>query len=228
MITLICSISASKKLNASNFNDKVLKSPENWFLKFHAPWCGHCKTLAPVWEQVATKLEGIISFGSIDCEDSRNKSLCQIHGVEGYPTLKFWKTLRNTGDKTTVPVSYNGERNVNALMNYALDNVTNYAEKIDDIDTFLSNDGDKVVLCTDKIVPTALFKALSANLRDSIKFGFIGGNSDVDNVCIKRPMLVFYAGGQTNEYSGKFNYNDINGWIKKLRIAFARDSNKSL
>ncbi|GKY93142.1 protein disulfide-isomerase tmx3 [Mayamaea pseudoterrestris] len=58
-----------------------------WFLKFYAPWCGHCKQLTPVLEQVAPQLQGKMAIGTIDC--TQQKQLCDQHGVKGYPTLKF-------------------------------------------------------------------------------------------------------------------------------------------
>jgi len=37
-----------------------------WFVEVYAPWCGHCKKLAPVWEEVATALKGKVKVGKID------------------------------------------------------------------------------------------------------------------------------------------------------------------
>lgn len=46
-------------LTALNFQ-RALEDPANglWFLKFYAPWCGHCKKMAPMLEELAPKLEG--------------------------------------------------------------------------------------------------------------------------------------------------------------------------
>lgn len=45
------------ELTASNFRSKVLDSDELWVVEFYAPWCGHCKSLAPEWKKAATQLK---------------------------------------------------------------------------------------------------------------------------------------------------------------------------
>ena len=47
------------KLTQDNFETEVLKSPDLWIVEFFAPWCGHCKNLAPEYEKAAKSLKGI-------------------------------------------------------------------------------------------------------------------------------------------------------------------------
>jgi len=60
-----------------------------WFIKFYAPWCGHCKSLAPTWANLATQLKGKAKIGKVDC--TVHKSACSQFSVKGYPTLKLLK-----------------------------------------------------------------------------------------------------------------------------------------
>lgn len=68
--------SSVQVLTKDNFL-KAIHDPANglWLLKFFAPWCGHCKRLAPVLEEVAKELSGKLAIGKIDCD--QQKELCK-------------------------------------------------------------------------------------------------------------------------------------------------------
>lgn len=46
---------------------KISENRVPWFVKFYAPWCGHCKNLAPTWIEMATQLKGQVNVGEVDC-----------------------------------------------------------------------------------------------------------------------------------------------------------------
>jgi len=53
----------SISLTAESFQNLVTMSQEPWFIKFYAPWCGHCKAMAPNWVQLAKEMEGKLHIG---------------------------------------------------------------------------------------------------------------------------------------------------------------------
>lgn len=57
------------------------------FVKFFAPWCGHCKKLKPVWSQLT---HDDVLVAEVDCTE--NKAICTKFNVEGFPTLKHGTT----------------------------------------------------------------------------------------------------------------------------------------
>ena len=50
-----------------------------WFVKFYAPWCGHCKGLAPIWKEVAEELKTELTVAEVDCTVDR--MTCKRFGV---------------------------------------------------------------------------------------------------------------------------------------------------
>jgi len=60
----------------------------DWLVEFFAPWCGHCKKLAPTWEELATKSKGKFNVAKVDC--TVEKDLCSEKGIRGYPTVKLF------------------------------------------------------------------------------------------------------------------------------------------
>ncbi|GAY55170.1 hypothetical protein CUMW_162310 [Citrus unshiu] len=61
----------SIELNSSNFDELVLKSKDLWIVEFFAPWCGHCKKLAPEWKKAANNLKGKVKLGHVDCDSEK-------------------------------------------------------------------------------------------------------------------------------------------------------------
>mmetsp|Transcript_54588 Transcript_54588/g.81039 ORF Transcript_54588/g.81039 Transcript_54588/m.81039 type:complete len:426 (-) Transcript_54588:470-1747(-) len=99
-----------KALTDSDFDKVVAQDPLNglWFLKFYAPWCGHCKKLTPVLDKVAPFMKGKMAFGKVDC--TVEKKICERFGIKGYPTLKIYRD----GDYFDYPQ----ERDADSIINF--------------------------------------------------------------------------------------------------------------
>ena len=77
------------KLNSENFEKEVLNSNESVLVDFYADWCGPCKMMAPVVEELAGELEGKAKVGKINVDE--NQDLAMEYNVMSIPTLIIFK-----------------------------------------------------------------------------------------------------------------------------------------
>jgi thioredoxin 1 len=83
---------ASEKVlvfNDLNFDEEVLKSDKPVLVDFTATWCGPCRALSPIVDQIAEELEGKVKVGKLDVDDSPGTA--GNFGVGGVPTLMVFR-----------------------------------------------------------------------------------------------------------------------------------------
>jgi len=78
-----------KVFNDLNFDSEVLKSTEPVLVDFTATWCGPCKALAPIVDQVAEELAGKVRVGKLDIDDA--PMTAGKLGIRSVPTLMVFK-----------------------------------------------------------------------------------------------------------------------------------------
>jgi len=108
-------------LNDKKFNETV-GTDKNVLVAFTAPWCGHCKSLAPVWESLASDFvsEPSIVIAKVDAEAPDSKKTAQDQGVQSYPTIKFFPA------GTSEPSKYEGARTEQAFIDFLNKEVGTY------------------------------------------------------------------------------------------------------
>jgi len=76
-------------LTEANFANEVLKSTVPVLVDFWAEWCGPCKMIAPILEEIAQEYDGRIKIGKVNIDDQQ--SLATQHGIRAIPTLLLFK-----------------------------------------------------------------------------------------------------------------------------------------
>jgi len=89
------------------FDSIVMDNTKDVFVEFYAPWCGHCKTLAPKYEKLGEAFDDVNSVIIAKVDATENDTPADI---KGFPTLFFYPA----GDKEN-PIQYDGERNEVAM-----------------------------------------------------------------------------------------------------------------
>ncbi len=102
------------EINDSTFDASVLKSELPVLVDFWAPWCGPCRSVAPVVEELATEYSGRINVAKMNVDESQ--SVPSKYGIRAIPTLILFKN-GEVVDQITGAVS---KTNIDALINKAL------------------------------------------------------------------------------------------------------------
>ncbi|CAD7952856.1 unnamed protein product [Amoebophrya sp. A25] len=91
--------------------DKFIKENERVLVEFYAPWCGHCKSLAPEYEKAAQTMAAKgLKTKLVKIDGTEEKSQIQKHGVEGFPTMFYY----TSGEK----VEYTGPRKADGIVRW--------------------------------------------------------------------------------------------------------------
>jgi protein disulfide-isomerase A1 len=107
-----------KVLKGKSFADIVLNNSNDVFVEFYAPWCGHCKKLSPIWDELAAKYKNIPTLTIAKMDATANEIDVAGVDVKGFPTLYFFP-----GNDKTKAVKYEEGRELDDLVKYLKANV---------------------------------------------------------------------------------------------------------
>lgn len=78
-------------VDKSNFEAEVIKSNIPVLVDFWAPWCGPCRMMAPILDELSGALEGKIKIVKVDTENPENQGLAMEYQIQSIPNMKLFK-----------------------------------------------------------------------------------------------------------------------------------------
>ncbi|WEW55609.1 protein disulfide-isomerase precursor [Emydomyces testavorans] len=203
--------SSVTSLKSDTFKDFITQH-DLVLAEFFAPWCGHCKALAPEYELAATELKGKnIPLIKVDCTEEAG--LCEEYGVEGYPTLKVFRGLDSIKP-------YNGARKSQSIVSFMIKQSLPAVSKVTS-DTF------ETIKALDKIVIIGYFKegdkksnetftSIAESLRDEYLFAGTSDNALAEAEGVSQPAIVLYKDFDERKavFGNEFDKDAITRFIK--------------
>jgi len=113
-------------LVGKNFNDIVMDPTKDVLVEFYAPWCGHCKKLAPIYDELAKNLRHNKNLVIAKMDSTANE--VESVSVQGFPTIKFWPA----GNKSA-PMDFNDDRTVEGFTKFLQKHSTNAVTQKDEL-----------------------------------------------------------------------------------------------
>lgn len=100
-------------LKGETFNELVMNNDKDVLVEFYAPWCGHCKKLAPIWDDLGTEFENDSNIVIAKMDSTANEIDVPNVSVKGFPTIIFFP-----GNDKQNPVKYEEGRELDDLISY--------------------------------------------------------------------------------------------------------------
>ena len=102
------------EFNDQNFDSEVLESKTPVLVDFWAVWCGPCKAIAPIIEEIANDFNGKVSVGKVDVDN--NNQVAMKYGIRSIPTL----LLFNNGEVVDQVIGNVGKESIESMLSKAL------------------------------------------------------------------------------------------------------------
>ena len=102
------------EFNDQNFDSEVLESKTPVLVDFWAVWCGPCKAITPIIEEIANDFNGKVSVGKVDVDN--NNQVAMKYGIRSIPTL----LLFNNGEVVDQVIGNVGKESIESMLSKAL------------------------------------------------------------------------------------------------------------
>jgi len=202
-------------LTDANFDEEV-KKHEYLLVEFYAPWCGHCKKLAPEYSSAAetlSKNDPPFAIGKLDATEQ--KKVAEEYGIQGFPTLKWF----HNGE----PSEYTGGRTADAIVSWILKKTGPSSTELTCEQVKEKSTSDKFSLVHFGSLESALYTNAHVKFAESEEKIVFYHNTDAacaTEYGVSGDGLVFFRQFETlqNVYDGAADKDSLANWIKPLQV----------
>jgi len=194
-------------LTEENFSS-FLEQNDFVLVEFYAPWCGHCKKLAPEYARAATALKNSgspVKLAKVDA--TVEAALGEKYGVKGYPTLKFFRG----GDS----IEYEGGRTEAEIVNWVTKKSGPPSKALStqaEVDSFLASVGTRVLAFVSDDSEPAWSKAAGSDKTQAFAFGHVA-DSSLFNGKTAGSAELHKEGEEVKSFSGEFTTENLVAWV---------------
>lgn len=194
-------------LTVKNFKEAIADN-EYLLVEFYAPWCGHCKSLAPEYAKAAQTLaekESTIKLGKVDA--TVEGPLAEEYSVRGYPTLKFFRN--------GAPVDYTGGRQAADIVSWVNKKTGPPAKDlttVEEAEAFLKENEIAIIgFFKDQESEEAKTFIGAANAMDSFAFGITSNADVIAKYEVKDGAVVMFKpfDDKKSVFDGELNLDNI-------------------
>ena len=198
-------------LTADNFESE-LASVGAYLVEFYAPWCGHCKQLAPEYAKAATALKGnadlSVKLGAVDA--TVESDLAGQYDVQGYPTLKFFVD----GEA----LEYGGGRTADDIVQWVTKKLGPALKELPtaaDAKAFADASEVVVIGVFDNSAPQFATLESVARKTDDVNFGVSAAADVASEYGVSAPAIVLLKKFDEGKaiYDGDFSAESIESWV---------------
>ncbi|XP_015587493.1 protein disulfide-isomerase [Cephus cinctus] len=211
-------------ITKDNF-EKALKDHQYILIEFYAPWCGHCKALAPEYAKAAQKLAELNSEVKLAKVDATIETeLAEKHGVKGYPTLKFYR-------KGSV-IEYGGGRQADDIVNWVVKKTGPAAKDLtsaEEIKSFIDNNNVAVVgFFKDNESEAATVFLDAGNADDDHNFGLVKSEELFGEYDAEDGTIILFKDFDEgkSKFEGELNLKNLQSFITIQSLPLIVDFNQ--
>jgi protein disulfide-isomerase A1 len=201
--------------------DRALETYPYLLVEFYAPWCGHCKKLAPEYAKAAASLKARdlpVRLAKVDATE--NNDSATKYGVKGYPTLKWFSNK--------VDSEYNGGRTEDTIVNWILKKVGPAAEVVDSVEKV------KQIVSSSKVVAVYFgkdgtresenFKKAASDLEGA-SFVISTDSKALEEFGVSEPALVLFKiyDDKRVDYKGSWDVESVKRFVETSKKRWIMD-----